>query len=142
MAQQAQITIIGNVGKDPVRLGQEGGTPACSFRLASTPGFWNRDTRQWQDLPTTWIRVKAFWSLAANVLTSVRKGDPVIVTGTLVTEQWTRDGMVQTALAIEADAIGHDLNRGTGVFTRKAASTAGDAGSVDAGEANDDPSEF
>lgn len=112
MAQQAQVCITGYVGKDPDRVGREGGDPICSFRLATTRSFWNRKTGGWQDAPTTWIRVKAFRSLALNALKSLKKGDAVIVVGTLVTDEWERDGVTRSSLSIEANAIGHDLNRG------------------------------
>lgn len=118
MAQQSQIVITGNVGREPTRLGAQGGTPMCTFRLASTRSFWNRRTRQWQESPTTWITVKAFRTLALNVMQSVKKGDAVIVVGDLVTETWERDGAQRSAIAIEAAYVGHDLNRGASMFVR------------------------
>lgn len=115
---QSQITITGNVGADPTRFGQEGGTPACSFRLASTRSFWNRRTNAWQEATTTWITVKAFRSLALNAMQSLHKGDAVIVSGTLATEEWERDGMTRTNLVIEAATVGHDLTKGRSMFVR------------------------
>ncbi|WP_163200228.1 MULTISPECIES: single-stranded DNA-binding protein [Bifidobacterium] len=119
MAQHSQIVITGNVGKEPVRLGAQGGTPMCTFRLASTRSFWNRRTGQWQEGNTTWITVKAFRSLAMNIMQSVKKGDPVIVVGDLITDVWERDGAQRSSMAIEASHVGHDLNRGAGAFVRK-----------------------
>ena len=115
---QSQIIITGNVGADPTRFGPEGGTPACSFRLASTRSFWNRRTNAWQETTTTWITVKAFRTLALNVMQSLHKGDAVIVSGTLATEEWERDGMTRTNLVIEASTAGHDLTKGRSMFVR------------------------
>lgn len=133
MAQQAQVCITGYVGKDPDRVGREGGDPICSFRLATTRSFWNRKTGGWQDAPTTWIRVKAFRSLALNALKSLKKGDAVIVVGTLVTDEWERDGMTRSSLSIEANAIGHDLNRGVTSLMRLGGG-GGSGGGVDGGD--------
>ncbi|MBW3087988.1 single-stranded DNA-binding protein [Bifidobacterium sp. 82T24] len=135
MAQQSQIVITGNVGREPTRLGAQGSTPMCTFRLASTRSFWNRRTRQWQESPTTWITVKAFRSLALNVMQSVKKGDAVIVVGDLVTETWERDGAQRSAIAIEAAYIGHDLNRGASMFVRKQYGGGGSGGGDAASEA-------
>lgn len=118
MAQQAQIVIAGNVCREPQRFGQEGGTPCCIFRLAASRRFWNRSTQTWQDSPTTWVSVKTFWSLALNVMRSLKKGDAVVVSGVLSTNEWDRGGQLQSGLSIEATSVGHDLNRGISVFTR------------------------
>ncbi|WP_229714654.1 single-stranded DNA-binding protein [Galliscardovia ingluviei] len=117
---QATIVLSGNVGTIPTRYAQESGTPCISFRMASTGGYWNRATQQWQEFPTTWVRVKAFWSLATNVLQSLHVGEPIVVSGTLVSEQWQKDGVQHSGLVILADTIGHDLNRGVSVFTKRA----------------------
>lgn len=129
-SSQATIVLSGNVGTLPSRYAQESGTPCISFRMASTGGYWNRATQQWQEFPTTWVRVKAFWSLATNTLQSIRVGDPIVVSGTLVSEQWQKDGVQHSGLVILADTIGHDLNRGVSVFTKRAqhASATGQTG--------------
>ena len=62
--------------------------------------------------------MSCFRGLAANVAASIRKGDPVIVSGKLRTSVWEKDGQTQERLTLEADAIGHDLNRGTAMFRR------------------------
>lgn len=117
-AQQGIVTVNGYLGADPVRLGG-GNTPVSVFNMGTTPGFRNQQTGQWVDMPTTWLRVKAFRSLAANVLDSLHKGDPVIVTGQIGTEEWqNKDGVQQSTMVITATNIGHDLNAGRTVFTK------------------------
>ncbi|OZG50178.1 single-stranded DNA-binding protein [Bombiscardovia coagulans] len=115
---QARITIAGFVGKNPIRIGQEGSTPVCSFRIASADGYFDGKAGTWRELPTTWLTVKAFKSLANNVLRSVHKGDPVLVTGSLVTQEWAKDGSIKSSLILEADSLGHDLNLGVSHFQR------------------------
>lgn len=141
MAQQGTVVITGYVGSAPTSFGRQGGTAACSFRLACTRRFFHAGEGAWRDHPTVWITVKAFRTLAANVESSVHKGDPVIVTGTLASEEWTRDGTVRSSLVLEAASVGHDLTRGTSVFTRSssgrrddgAPENGGSGASADAG---------
>ena len=78
MSQQANITINGFVGADPVSFGQAQGVQGCSFRLGCTRRYFHNTRKEWVDQPTTWITVKAFRTLASNVLLSVHKGDPVV----------------------------------------------------------------
>ncbi|MBQ1283044.1 MAG: single-stranded DNA-binding protein [Bifidobacteriaceae bacterium] len=118
MSQQATVTIEGIVGSDPKKTGHEGSIPFCTFRVGSNRGFWNRKTNQWQDSPTTWTTIKCYKNLALNVLSSVSKGDPVIISGNLVTDSWERDGVRRSQLSIEATAVGHNLTSGTSVYRR------------------------
>ncbi|WEV68889.1 single-stranded DNA-binding protein [Bifidobacterium sp. ESL0775] len=118
MAQQGTVTISGFVGADPQGFGKEGGPAACSFRIGCTPRYFNAMANEWCDRPTTWITVKAFRTLAQNVLSSLHKGDPVVATGTLATEEWTREDTKHTKMVMEATSVGHDLSFGTSVFHR------------------------
>jgi single-strand DNA-binding protein len=119
MAQQGIITITGFVGANPIGFGREGKTGGCSFRVGSTRSYFHAASGEWKDQPTTWLTVKAFRTLASNVLASVHKGDPVIVSGLLNTEEWQQDGGNRSRIVIEASAVGHDLSRGVGSFQRQ-----------------------
>lgn len=117
MVQQGLITINGYAGSDPVNFGKD--VPACSFRIGCTRRYFDNSAKEWRDRPTIWITVKAFRSLARNVLASVHKGDSIIVSGTLANEQWERDGETHSRTVIEAASIGHDLGLGVSQFTRQ-----------------------
>ncbi|RBP99860.1 single-stranded DNA-binding protein [Bifidobacterium xylocopae] len=127
---QTKMTMTGFVGKDPVSIGREGATPVCTFRLGSSDGYYDAKTRAWREFPTTWMTVKAFKALANNVLQSVHKGDPVLVTGSVSTEEWVKDGAKRSSLVLEAESIGHDLSMGVSGFRRVRAGspTEGSAG--------------
>lgn len=134
MTQQGVVTINGFVGAEPVGFGREGGPPACSFRIGCTRSHFDMASKTWSDHPTTWITVKAFRALAANVRVSVHKGDPVMVTGLLDTEQWQRDGVERSRLVLEASGVGHDLSLGVSDFHRnKQRSAPNDAASGEHG---------
>ena len=119
MSQQANITINGFVGADPVSFGQAQGVQGCSLRLGCTRRYFHGTRKEWVDQPTTWITVKAFRTLASNVLLSVHKGDPIVVTGMLNMENWQQDGANRSRIVIEANTIGHDLTLGVSTFQRK-----------------------
>ncbi|MFT8640052.1 single-stranded DNA-binding protein [Bifidobacterium sp.] len=119
-SQQGTITITGFVATEPLRLGREESNPVCTFRMASTRGYFHVRRNQWEERATTWMTVKAYKSLAANVLDSIHKGQPVMVNGVLETEEWTdRHGDHQSAVIIEASCIGHHLGLGVSSFTRR-----------------------
>lgn len=110
--QQATAIITGFVGTDPIARGANGLT-VSTFRVASTRSYFHRERNTWVDCPTTWITVKAFRNLSDNVQNSIRKGDAVLVVGSLVTEQWrTEQGENRTSITLEATNIGHDINHG------------------------------
>lgn len=117
MAQLGTVTVTGYAGSNPTEFGKDGGPPACSFRLGCTRGYYDAD-HVWHTLPTTWLTIKVFRRLAANVCQSIRKGDPVFVTGRLATEEWTQQGENRSRLVVEAASVGHDLNGGVTVLRR------------------------
>ena len=111
---EAFVQMTGYVGTE---VEQRGGGRVSAFRLACTPRVRVKGG-EWGDGNTTWINVTCFRSLAAHVAASVRKGDPVIVIGKLRTSVWKKDGQTRERLALEAEAVGHDLTRGTAIFRR------------------------
>ncbi|WEV59575.1 single-stranded DNA-binding protein [Bifidobacterium sp. ESL0728] len=118
MAQQGIVTISGFMGANPQSFGKEGGPAAVSFRIGCTTRYFNPAVNEWRDRPTTWITVKVFRQLAENVFSSLKKGDPVIATGNLATEEWTRDGTKHSRMVMEATSVGHDLSFGISAFQR------------------------
>ena len=114
MSTQSTLTVTGFVGSS-VRfsVGKEGGVPYASFRLGSTQRVFDRATQAYKDTPTQWYTVKVWRHVAANVVQSLRKGEPVVVTGKLRTQEWVNPEGSHTTLVIEATALGHDLVFGT-----------------------------
>lgn len=130
MVQLGVVTIVGYVGSEPAIFDKAKGA-ICSFRLGCTRGYYDA-AHVWRSFPTTWITVKTFRRLAEHVHRSVRKGDPVIVTGQLNTEVWTQEDAERSRLVIEASSVGHDLNCGNAMFYKDDKTARGvqrDAGS-------------
>ncbi len=117
MSSDNILTFHGRVGTQ-VEL-REGAVPWVLFRVASTPSYFDQATRQWRDLETIWISVKAWRSLAQNVAESLEVGDPIVVMGKMRTEKWTtQDGEARESTVLEASLIGHDLTWGVARLRR------------------------
>lgn len=119
MSTQSTLTVTGFVGSS-VRYspGENGSVPYASFRLGSTPRVRDRLTQAWKDGPTQWYTVKVWRTVARNVAESFHKGEPVVVTGRLSTDEWAGPEGPRTSLVIEATALGHDLVFGATRFAR------------------------
>jgi single-strand DNA-binding protein len=112
------ITVRGWLGAD-VTLRRVGDVPVAGFRLACTPRRFNRRTETWSDGATQWYTVTAWRLLGENCAASLRRGDPVVVTGRLDLRTYVNaNGVEVTSFEIDAVHVGHDLARGTSVFTR------------------------
>lgn len=109
------ITIIGNVCTDPNPTATAAGVPRTSFRVASNPRRFKDGA--WIDGDPTFVTVICFRGLAENVAASVKKGDPVLVTGRLRTREWTGEKQ-GISVEIDASSVGFDLARGSAAFAR------------------------
>ncbi|MEU6135446.1 single-stranded DNA-binding protein [Nocardioides sp. NPDC047086] len=112
------ITLRGNVGADPV-VRSVGEVSVANFRIACTPRKLNRSTGEWSDGVTQWFSVSAWRQLGENVGRSLRKGDPVVVQGRLTARSYVnKDGLEVSTFEVEANVVGHDLNRGMSSISR------------------------
>ncbi|MCR2818882.1 single-stranded DNA-binding protein [Microbacterium sp. zg.Y1090] len=120
------ISVTGNLAADPERRTTGGGDTVVSFRVGSTQRRFDKDSGTWVDAYTNWFHVSAFRALAEHCLRSLRRGDRVIVTGTLRLRSWENDTRSGMTADIDAHAVGPDLRWGTTVFTRSARSREAD----------------
>ncbi|WNM25294.1 single-stranded DNA-binding protein [Demequina capsici] len=112
------LTVGGWAATDPKLHVGAGGAAMCTFRLASTPRRFDRGAGEWVDGSTEWFTVRVFRAGAVTVHESVRKGQPLMVTGRLRTNVWEAADGPRTDLQVDATAVGHDLTRGIATFTR------------------------
>jgi len=116
---ETYVTVIGNVASDVRYATTDGGIPVASFRVASTPRRYSPSG--WTDGQTSYVTIKCWRGLAENVQGSLKKGHPVVVHGRQTVRPWDRgDGRTGTSVDIDADAVGHDLRRGTSEFSKNA----------------------
>jgi single-strand DNA-binding protein len=130
------VTVQGRIGSDvEFKSAENGGMGLAVFRLGSTARFYHRGENRWKDRPTTWFTVECWRTLAENAGKSLRKGQPVIVTGRLKTSEWTSgEGEAKSKTVLDAFTIGHDLARGTAVFTKNPPQQQEDQGSGSASD--------
>lgn len=115
---ETQISFQGNVGGN-VQVRQAGESRVATFRVAATPRRYQRSTDAWVDGDTQWFTVNAWRALGEHCEQSLRRGDPVFVQGRLRAQTWTNSaGLEVTGYEVDATIVGHDLSRGTAVFTR------------------------
>ncbi|MGV9269795.1 single-stranded DNA-binding protein [Kitasatospora sp. NPDC003701] len=114
---ETQVTVIGNVATEVSCTRTADGVAVANFRLASTERRYDRLREGWVDGETQWVTVTAWRALAGHLIGSLSKGDPVVVSGRLRVREWTEGEARRSRVEIDARSVGHDLSRGTAVFT-------------------------
>lgn len=123
MAGDTYITVVGNLTADPeVRTTSNGGT-VVNLTIASTPRQYDRNTNQWEDGDTLFLRCSAwdtqYHPTASNIQASLSKGMRVIAQGRLVQRSYQdREGNNRTVVEMRLDEIGPALTRNTAQVTR------------------------
>lgn len=112
------ITVVGNLTADPELRFISSGAAVANFTVASTPRVFNRQTNQWDDGQTLFLRCSLWRDAAENVTESLTKGMRVIVVGRLVSRSWEANGETRTALEVQVDEIGPSLRHATAKVTR------------------------
>ena len=117
MPGYARESRAGMVPWGGVGLPDDIGKPVVFF-LSSDADFITCHTL-YVDGGTNFVSVVTFNSLAANVVASMAKGQPVIVYGRLRVNMWsTAEGHSNTSVEIDAYHVGHDLMWGQSLFTK------------------------
>jgi single-strand DNA-binding protein len=111
-------TVVGNTVTDVSLRTTTSGASVASFRLASNSRRFDKTSKSWVEQEPSYLSITAWSQLAENVALSVHKGQPIVVTGKLKVRQWQDGEKSGTAVEIDAQSIGHDLNRGTSDFTK------------------------
>ena len=97
----SQVTLIGNLGRDPEMSYTPDGTAVTKFSLAISK---KRKVKGETEEATTWYNCTAFRSAAETLNTYVKKGSQLFVQGELDARQYTtRDGKQGTSLDVIVD---------------------------------------
>lgn len=108
MVSETEVTVRGRLGFNPELQEAPGKKPWLRLRVATNRRIRNGD--EWVDGPTSWYDVKLWDDFARNVALSMRKGDPVIVQGSLQIDEYTNgSGVTLRTPVIHAHALGPDL---------------------------------
>lgn len=118
------VTVVGNVVDDPALRTANSGAQVASFRIASTARRFDRATEKYVDAGKLFLSVACWNEMAENAAQSVRKGQPIVVFGRLVTREYIKDEQPRVNYELTAEALGHNLARGRTDFTKTARSFA------------------
>jgi len=114
MANETIITVIGNLTADPETRTVSKGDVVVNFTVASTPRNFNRQTNQYEDGETLFIRCNAWRELASHIAQSLYKGVRVIVQGKLQQRSYqAKDGSNRSVYELQVDEIGPSLRGAT-----------------------------
>ena len=103
------ITIVGNLTRDPELRFTPSGTPVASFGLAVNKSTQNKDTGEWTS-SADFFNIVAWFKLAENCAQSLFKGDRVLISGRLSQDNWEdKDGQKRSAYKIIANIIAPSL---------------------------------
>jgi single-strand DNA-binding protein len=112
------MTVVGNVVDAPRMRLTKNGHAVTNFRVASTSRRFDREQERYVDNATLFVNVTCWRAMAENAAASLRKGQPVVVTGRYYSREYVVNEVARVAYELEANAIGHDLGRGTSEFTK------------------------
>ena len=119
MAGETVITVVGNLTADPELRFTPSGAAVASFTVASTPRTFDRQSNEWKDGETLFLRCSVWREAAENVAESLAKGNRVIVQGRLVQRSFeTREGEKRTVVEMQVDEVGPSLRYATAKVTR------------------------
>lgn len=139
MAGETVVTIIGNLTADPELRYTASGAPVANFTIASTPRAFDRNSGQWKDGETLFMRCSVWRDVAENVADSLQKGMRVIAQGRLQQRSYeTRDGQSRTVVEMTVDEIGPSLRYARAQVNRNASNYGGGSGGYNQGGMNQD----
>jgi single-strand DNA-binding protein len=126
MAGETVITVIGNLTNDPELRFTPNGAAVASFTVASTPRTFDRQSNEWKDGDTLFLRCTVWRQAAENVAESLHKGTRVVVQGRLKQRSFeTREGEKRTVVELEADEVGVSLRSATAKVSKSSRSSTG-----------------
>jgi len=89
-----QVTLLGNVGKDPEVRTLQNGDKVVNFSLATSEKWRDKNSGETRE-DTEWSRFVVWGPLAEVVEKYVRKGSKVYLQGKLKTRKWTDNAGVE-----------------------------------------------
>jgi single-strand DNA-binding protein len=119
MSNEPIITVVGNVTGDPELRFTPSGAAVANFTVASTPRTFNKQTNEWVDGETLFMRCSVWRDAAENVAESITKGTRVVVQGRLKQNSYTdKDGNNRTSIDLDVDEVGPSLRYATAKVTK------------------------
>jgi len=112
------VTIVGNVTRDPEMRYTSGGRAVATIGVAVNRRWKNQQSNDWQE-ETSYFDVICWGDLGENVVNSITKGARVMVSGRLEQRSWeTETGDKRSKVEIIADEVGPSLRWATAEVRR------------------------
>ena len=119
MAGETIITIVGNLTADPELRFTPSGAAVANFTVASTPRTFDRQTNEWKDGETLFMRCSIWREAAENIAESLHRGTRVIATGRLKSRSYeTKEGEKRTVIELDVDEVGPSLRYASAKVTK------------------------
>jgi single-strand DNA-binding protein len=129
MAGDTVITVIGNLTGDPELRFTPSGAAVANFTVASTPRQFDRQSNEWKDGETLFMRCSVWRDAAENVAESLQRGARVIVSGRLKSRSYeTKEGEKRTVIEMDVDEVGPSLRYATAKVNKTQRSGGGNFG--------------
>ena len=96
-----QLTIIGNLTKDPELRSTQDGVSVCGFTVAVN----RKKTEKNQDPGADFFNVNAWRGMGENCAKYLAKGRKVAVTGRVSLRTWEKDGKHGASIEVTADEV-------------------------------------
>lgn len=119
MAGETVITVVGNITADPELRFTANGAAVANFTVASTPRTFDRQTSEWKDGETLFLRCSAWREMAENVAETLSRGTRVIAQGRLRSRTFdTKEGERRTVFELDVDEVGPSLRYASASVTK------------------------
>jgi single-strand DNA-binding protein len=129
MAGETVITVVGNITADPELRFTANGAAVANFTVASTPRTFDRQTNDWKDQETLFLRCSAWREMAENVAETLSRGTRVIAQGRLRSRTFdTKEGERRTVFELDVDEVGPSLRYASASVTKNERSGGGYGG--------------
>jgi single-strand DNA-binding protein len=97
------IVLIGRLGQEPSPIGDNG----IRLRMVTNDRRKNEETGKYEDSATSWWTIKVWGNLANQTRNSIKKGQEIVVSGTIYEDRWTdKSGVEKTSYEVRADSVG------------------------------------
>lgn len=126
MTGEPPITIIGNLTNDVELRFIASGAAVASFTVASTPKKFDRQTSEFKDGETLFMKCSVWREQAEHAAESLARGMRVVATGQLVSRSWEdKEGQKRTVMEMQVDEVAPSLRWATAKVTKSQRQSGG-----------------
>ncbi|PJE65741.1 single-stranded DNA-binding protein [Candidatus Saccharibacteria bacterium CG10_big_fil_rev_8_21_14_0_10_47_8] len=99
-----QVTLMGNLTRDPELRSTPNGQSVCSFSLALNRSYKNASSGEWVEA-TDYVDIVAWGPLGERVAQYLSKGRPALVSGRLQSRSWEQEGQKRSKVEVVANDV-------------------------------------